>query len=442
VIAAQDTFQQLTQDLQGLLKGGEVYTCNFASEDSDFVRFNKAEVRQAGHVSQRSVSIDLIEGSRHAGGSLTLCGDRERDLAKLRTLVEQLRERRAALPEDPHLLYATDVASTEQREECRLPEGRAVVDQVQRAAMGRDLVGIYASGGIHRGFASSLGQRNWYETYPFNFDWSFYHSTDKAVKTSYAGFDWQDADFERKVESAGEQLAVLRHPARTIEPGHYRAYLSPAALHDFVEMVAGSFSVRLQRTRQTPLLKLFEGEATLNAGLTVTEATSEGVAPNFQEAGFVRPDHVVLVDGGRPAELLVSPRSSREFGLPTNGASSSESPESVQVGAGELPTDRVLAELGTGLWIGNVWYLNWSDRSNCRTTGMTRFATFWVENGSIQCPVNVMRFDETAYRMLGDRLVGLTAERDWILDPYSYHARSTSSALVPGALVDDFTLTL
>ena len=59
----------------------------------------------------------------------------------------------------------------------------------------------------------------------------------------------------------------------------------------------------------------------------------------------------------------------------------------------------------------NVWYLNYSDRSACRMTGMTRFATFWVEHGVIQAPLNVMRFDESIYRMLGEHLLGLTAER-------------------------------
>ena len=36
------------------------------------------------------------------------------------------------------------------------------------------------------------------------------------------------------------------------------------------------------------------------------------------------------------------------------------------------------------VYVNNVWYLNYSDRSACRMTGMTRFATFWVEHGVIQ----------------------------------------------------------
>ena len=139
---------------------------------------------------------------------------------------------------------------------------------------------------------------------------------------------------------------------------------------------------------------------------------------------------------------LVSPRSAKEFGIATNGASPHESPDSIELDAGDTARDSLLAELDTGLWINNLWYLNYSDRSSARMTGMTRFATFWVENGEIVAPLDVMRFDDTIYRMMGEGLVGLTAERELIMDPGTYGGRSTSSARLPGALVDDFVLTL
>jgi predicted Zn-dependent protease len=110
--------------------------------------------------------------------------------------------------------------------------------------------------------------------------------------------------------------------------------------------------------------------------------------------------------------------------------------------AGSLPREAVLTQLDTGVYINNVWYLNYSDRSACRLTGMTRFATLWVENGVIQAPLNVMRFDESIYHMLGEHLLDLTAERELILDASTYHCRSTSSSRLPGALVEDFTFTL
>jgi predicted Zn-dependent protease len=126
----------------------------------------------------------------------------------------------------------------------------------------------------------------------------------------------------------------------------------------------------------------------------------------------------------------------------TNGASNAEAPESIDMAAGGMARDDVLQRLDTGVYINNVWYLNYSDRPACRMTGMTRFASFWVEGGIIQAPLSVMRFDESIYRMFGDHLLGLTAERDFILDPSTYHQRSTDSSRLPGALVEDFNFTL
>ncbi|MBI2931067.1 MAG: TldE/PmbA family protein [Planctomycetes bacterium] len=439
----REYFNTIADEIQSHLHADEAFTSDFGAEDSDFVRFNRNEIRQAGHVTQRMLEIDLISGKRHASGCGSLSGDLETDRPRIARLIKSLRELRSHLPEDPHLLYATEVRSTERTGSSRLPDAAAAVEEIRKAGQGRDLVGIYASGGIHKGFANSFGQRNWYGTHTFNFDWSFYHQLDKAVKTTYAGFEWKPQEFDRKVSWAKEQLEALSHPARTVHPGRYRVYLAPAALYDIVGILnSGGFGLKSHRTKQTPLLKMIEGEVRMHPSVNIAEHTGAGIAANFQEAGFIRPDRVTLIEAGAHRDCLVSPRSAMEYGVPTNGASLMEIPESLEVAPGDLPMERVLRTLETGIYVGNVWYLNYSDRSNCRTTGMTRFATFWVEGARIKAPLNVMRFDETLFRMLGENLVGLTREQDLILDPGTYYQRSTQSRLVPGALVDDFTLTL
>ena len=439
----QDYFFSLADRLTAELQKGEVFTSVFRAEDSDFVRFNQGKVRQAGSVVQRGLQLDLIRGARHAVAAVSLCGDASLDRDRLGRILAKLRDQIGSLPEDPYLTYATEGNSTDKIASNDLPDPNDVVGAIQQSAQDRDLVGIYAGGGIHAGFANSLGQRNWYTTYSFNFDWSFYQNTDKAVKSGYAGFRWDPQAFERKVDVAAHQLAAIARKPHTAKPGRYRVYFSPAALHDFIGMLSwGGFGLKALKTKNTPLLKLAEGNARLSDALEISENTAEGVAPNFQEEGFIRPDRVALISDGAYAGSLVSPRSAQEYGEQTNGASRGEYPKSLDVSSGSIPQNEILERLDTGIYVGNVWYLNFSDRSNCRTTGMTRFATFWVEDGEIQAPLNVMRFDETIYRMLGGNLDGLTQERDWILDPDTYSQRSTSSGRMPGALVNDFPFTL
>jgi predicted Zn-dependent protease len=180
----------------------------------------------------------------------------------------------------------------------------------------------------------------------------------------------------------------------------------------------------------------------LSPAVTLVENTADGTAPMFQGDGFVRPPRVTLIDRGALAEPLVSPRSAKEYGYPANGAHGSESPESLDLAAGTLPAADALDALGDGLYIGNLWYLNYSDRPGGRITGMTRFATFKVEGGRIVAPVNPLRFDDTIYRMLGEKLAGLTAERELLLSTSTYDERSTASARLPGALIEGLRFTL
>ncbi len=189
-------------------------------------------------------------------------------------------------------------------------------------------------------------------------------------------------------------------------------------------------------------MRMVDADESFHASVTIVEDTAGGTAPDFQEQGFRRPARVPLIESGRYRASLVSPRSAVEFGETTNGATSQEAPVSLDLAAGDVPSGEALARLGNGIHVSNLHYLNYSDRPACRMTGMTRFATFWVENGSIAAPVNVMRFDETIYRVLGENLIGLTRERDFVLDSQTYFARSTSSQRVPGALVEGFHFTL
>ncbi len=439
----QEYFYQLASVLESALEADEFFTSSFSSENSDFTRFNQSRVRQAGHVVQHEISVDLINGQCHAAGGLTISGVPEFDHPRLRELVSTLRDTYSALPEDPYLLYATDVCSTERLGEDELPDLDSAIDSIITAGRERDLVGIYASGGLQRGFANSAGQRNWFSSHTFNLDWSLYHADDKAVKTSYAGFRWEPEVFRRKVDWSSEQLAAIAKPAMTIEPGAHRVFLAPAAVYDLVSLLCwDGFGLKAHRTKQTTLLQMVDGGSRFDPSVSIFENTADGIAPNFQESGFVRPDKVTLIENGEYCECLTSPRSAKEYSVPTNGASGEEAPESLDVSAGNMPMDEALARLDNGIYVGNLWYLNYSDRNACRVTGMTRFATFLVKHGVVKGPLNVMRFDETLYRALGDNLIDLTSEREMILNAETYYRRSVGSGRMPGAMIEDFIFTL
>lgn len=439
----QTYFYGIADHLHTLTRAGETFLAYLSAEESNFVRFNKNAVRQAGSVTQMLLTVSLVANKRRADARITLMGERATDEAQLAATLESLRQTIAQLPEDPYLMYNTEPQSSENIGHAQLPNDETMLADITGFAQGRDLVGIFASGAIVKGFANSLGQRNWHRVENFNFDWCLYHNADKAVKNNYAGTAWDSAAFKQKMQSSLTQLDVLKRDPITLKPGQYRAYLSPSALGEIVDMMSwGGFGAKSQRNKQSPLIKLEDGSAALDARINITELSRDGVAPMFNADGYTKAAEVSLISQGKHAGALVSPRTAREFSINTNGANSYETPESLDMAAGDIAQSDVLKQLGDGLLIGNLWYLNFSDRHNCRMTGMTRFATFLVEGGEIKAPINVMRFDDSIYRILGENLIGLTAERDWILDPASYGERSTESTRLPGALVKDFALTL
>jgi predicted Zn-dependent protease len=437
----KDSFFGLVDGLCRELRANETLLCSLSAERSDFVRFNHSQVRQAGSVEQRFLLLRLVSDRRQASANVSLAGAGA-DLALCRDALARLRETVSQLPEDPWLLFAETPVSTSSERRGRLPAAEEVVRQVTAAARNVDFVGFYAAGTIYRGFANSLGQRNWHEVDSFNFDWSVYLAGDKAVKDGYAGFDWDGTAFEAKLGESRERLELMRTPPRTLAPAEYRTYLAPHALEEVTGLLQwNAFSARAKATHQSALLRMEHGEK-LDTRVTIVENTEDGVAPGFQEEGFVKPPRVPLIVEGELRGSLVSARSAREYRLEANGAGAGESPESLDVAAGSLETRDILAALDTGLYVSNLWYLNFSDKPAGRLTGMTRFATFWVDNGKIVAPVTPLRFDDTLYRILGDNLVDLTRSRELLLSTSTYDERSTSSTRLPGALLRSLRFTL
>ena len=437
----QEAFYRLADALCAGLAGDEVLFCGLGGESSDFVRLNRSRIRQAGSVTRTGLGLTLIDGNRQADASCDLSGDPEQDLARARHLLGRLRERIPHVPEDPYLSYSREPWASERRVGEIPPDARAAVADLIAAADGLDLVGIWASGEIAEGLASSLGHRHWHESASFNLDWSAYLESDKAVKASLGGLVWDPQALAVKLAEMRLGLEVMARPARRLAPGRYRAFLAPAAVEELMGMLAwGGFDLKSHRTRQTPLLKLVRGERRFDPRVSIREESERGLCPGFTGEGFPVPGTVTLIDAGRFGQCLVDARDGKEYGEPVNAAGGA--PESVALAAGDIPQAEILKRLDTGLYIGNLWYCNWSDPNDCRVTGMTRFGTYWVEGGEIVAPIEVMRFDDSLYHLLGDRLEGLTAERDLLLSAQTYDGRSTESALLPGVLVAGIELAL
>jgi predicted Zn-dependent protease len=270
-----------------------------------------------------------------------------------------------------------------------------------------------------------------------------YTESGKAIKQNYSDQEWSQEVFSNLVSESKEKLKVIDHKEIILEPGKYRVYLSPSALNEIVDMLSwGGFSYKANKIGASPLHLMEKGEKSFSKMVSFSENLSNGISPKFHSDGFIKPETTELIVNGKYINSLVSQRSALEYSVNHNAAEYYEAPVSIHLNKGVINSNNILETLKDGIYISNLWYLNFSDRNNGRITGLTRFGCFMVENGEYKGPINTMRFDETVYNVFGDKLVGLTDKSQLLMDSGTYEERSTHSSTIPGAIVEDFKMTL
>ena len=438
----KDYFQKVSQLLFNELDSSEILILNFEAEITDFVRFNKSKIRQAGRVHQASIDINLITKKRTLRSSLRLSTDFHKDKTLIIRTLFYLRREVTELPKDPYLVYEKKLHSSDFVDNQGL-DSFEMTSRIIDISSSHDMVGILSSGQIIKGFANSFGQFNWHESDSFNFDWSLYNKEGKAIKQNYADQKWNQETFSELYENSAEQLEVIGEKEQKMQPGSYRVYLSPSALNEIIDMMSwGGFSYKANKIGSSPLHLMVKGEKNFNSSVTFSEDLSNGISPRFHSDGFIKPENTRLISEGKYERSLISPRSALEYSVKHNAAEDYESPVSITLNTGEINSSDILGKLETGIYLNNLWYLNFSDRNNARITGLTRFGCFYVKNGEFVGPINTMRFDETMYNIFGEKLIGLTDKQQLLMDTSTYEERSIHSSTIPGAIVEDFKLTL
>ncbi len=441
-------FDQVTATLWPRLNGDEALTLKLDAEDQDYIRFNGGRVRQATAVRQIRLKLDYQANQRRCSQTVTLTGQVAPDRVMIETSLNLLRQECQVLPPDPWITALQNHGQSRVHHAGVLP---AVADLVEEwVSLGReyDFTGLLAQGTVVRANRNSLGQAHWFSAEGLFIDYSLYtvnpDGQNKAVKGFYAGSSWDRERYAAQWATQVMALKRLQQPDYTVKPGDYRVYLAPAAVDDLVGMLAwGGSSYQAYREGRCALGKLFDGKATLSPRFTLRENFDLGLAPRFNSLGEWPPDSLTVVDQGQPGTLLISSRSATEYGLCGNAAEpGGEGLRSPELLPGDLDNDAILKTLDTGLYLGNLHYLNWSDVQEARITGMTRYACFRVENGEITAPIGDVRFDESLYRLFGPALEALTTQTERCLSTDTYGQRSLGGSQVPGVLLGAFRITL
>jgi predicted Zn-dependent protease len=435
-------FDAVANHVLGHLTNEEAITLNLSAEDTLYVRFNANRVRQNTDVQQMVLSLQLQALGRTVQQSCTLSGNLGADCDQLSATLHACRAEVAVLDVDPNQVAIVNHGSSDEEFTGALVAPQDVVSAILDSAQGCDLAGLYAGGVVIRANRNSAGQSHWFATESFFLDYSLYDGP-KAAKGSYAGARWDASAWAANLERTRDLLEKLKRPTVNVKPGQYRTYLAPRAFADVLGMMGwNALSAAAWKQGRSPFKKLVGREAHFSPLLSFGENFGLALTPRFNSQGEVSESVLPLMQAGELRTLLVSSRTAKEYGLTGNAADEGEAPRALDVACGTLVEQDILKAIGTGLYLSNVHYLNWSDPVSARVTGMTRYACFWVENGEIVGPINDLRWDESLYDALGSKLLALT---DWAdIDPAcdTYYTRALGGSRVPGALVEGWTFTL
>jgi len=441
-------FESLKNYALSQISKGEHLYLTYAAESTHFIRVNGARIRQIGRVEDASLTVALLlepqPGKvRKATRSLTLTGNQKTDEERVLQALTVLQNEVLFLPEDP---YAKIPQNNGGSSSVDSPGNLLSLEEAPEALLagidGLDIAGIYASGPVVRAMANSAGLMHWFKTETFSFDHSIYTPEQRAVKGVYAGSHWDPAAYRRAIADAERKLNHMRKPARKIERGSYRTYLEPAAAAEIFNTLFGVLGEASFQQGESPLRRMREGHGEFSRLLSVREDFTGGEVPRFNQEGDLSQEKLLLLGQGKLIQTLVNSRSAKEYGVPSNGADGEECLRSPVVDAGALSESEILKRLGTGLYVSNLHYLNWSDKPQGRITGMTRYASFWVENGEILAPIENMRFDDSLFSLLGSALEQMSQEQKFLPEVGTYVMRGIGGMRVPGVLLSEMKFTL
>ena len=328
-------FKKVSEYLFNSLESNEILILNFDAEQTDFVRFNHAKIRQAGNVDQATLTLSLVYKRKSLNSIIRLSLDYQKDSVLLLRTLYYLRREIPELPQDPYLMYERNLNSLDRETKNKPLDSFNITDSILQGCHSLDMVGILSTGAIMKGFSNSLGQFNWHESQSFNFDWSMYTDTGKAIKQNYSDQVWDQNIFSSLLDESKQKLQVIDNKEQTIQPGEYRVYLSPSALNEIVDMLSwGGFSYKANKIGSSPLHLMMKGEKKLNKIVSFTEDLTNGISPKFHSDGFIKPDTTELIINGEYKSSLISPRSALEYSVNHNAAEYYESPVSINLKEG------------------------------------------------------------------------------------------------------------
>jgi predicted Zn-dependent protease len=401
---------RLSEAIFSQCHSSEFLRMHFSSENSRYIRINQSQLREQGNVREGWVTLHLSSRKGNAQGTFSLLGDEELDVYRLCGALEQLRDlqwsqsdfdtsplksgRHYAKSSYKSLIFEEVMPLSEPSQWAQ--KILACIDPWE-SCFG---IHAYATLGIlNMGIFDSSGVSRWHTSRGGQIDSCFVNVHGKGSKIFYPFGEFLQDQWQERVRKNAPFFKALQRPPHVLKRAESRALFSPRAMSEILECaMAYSIPASGVDEQSSPLSDLYDGKIKWNPRVTIADCPETLGNPLFSETGQILQNGRLLVERGeaKPSKTVGPWRSAR----------------SLVLSPGSLPPENALSALGTGVLIGPLHYLNWSQPSKARFTGTSQFDSYWVEGGEIVSLLETIRFEDSLHRVLGECLEDLTQETE------------------------------
>lgn len=416
----------------------------YMGESSGLTRYTKSAIHQNVVEDKARVYVRAAEGKRL--GVVTTNSMDEEELVKA---AAQALEFARHQPENP---YFEDFPKPAQYQKTRThfeataafsPTARAEIMKkvfAQAERLRSEVAGAFSSGEAEIAVANSNGLSAYQPLTHANIAIVpvAEHGMSRAGAFSH---DVSTIDFEAVAAKALERCAMNRDQ-QEIPLGQMDVILEPSCLAEVMMWMGfiafGSNSFIEGRSFMAGKL----GERSMGENITlydsIHEPEAQGLPFDFQ--GFPK-QKVVLVERGINRGVVFDMMSANQaktrptgHGLPP-GTPYGAMPWNVCLEPGDSSLEEMIASCQRGLLVTNFHYVNgFLDPKKALMTGMTRYGTFFVEDGKIKHAVKNLRWTESMLRALSN-VQAVSREREVISD------EGGMFSVMPAVYIKDFTFT-
>lgn len=388
--------------------GAKEATASIASAREGFLRFAVNAPSTSGEVERRSLSVSAaIDGSRHSSAS----GE---DLSNdgVARLAEQVVATAKLAPPDPE--YASpagpqkypgipwnyDLATAEGDPDRRARSVKVVLDAANEA--GLVAAGLFSQSSREVFFAASTGASG--TTRSTRAELS---TTVRRADGSSSGFAGAaairiaDLDPIRIGQKAVDRAKAWVNPI-ALPPGKYSVVFENVALAPLFGFISGAMDARAAEEGRSCFASrgggTQVGQSLFSPRVTIVSDPLDKVVPGTPWGeGYLAARRQVYVEKG----VLKALHRSRYWAQKTN-TQPMITGGSLKLVGGDKSLDQLVAGCERGLLVTNIWYVRMLNPKNLTVTGLTRDASFLIENGKVNRPVKNFRFNQSLLAMLRD----------------------------------------